>query len=302
MTEDDFWSLIDLLGGAANQQTTSALTEALAHQGQDRVEEFAARLTDAVSRLADLPLSGIPTQDVSDPSGAQPVPLTGDALINLHFAVVAAGITQFQQVLKNPGHVAEHAWDFSESDSLAEAVSEAYEVTTGKPWLGPLPGFLMDEPEDPTAGARRAVPWLNLALHGDNEIPSAYFDAVGTVVETIHDDAQWRTWWSSTEQLSLEIDIDYTSQAESSRVTTRKGRAWASFIRSGSRFRGLNKGRLAYLATTDLEAVFALVSTSLRMATPPQVPRPAHATPPTRQDDTARARLEELRRRHREGA
>jgi hypothetical protein len=301
MTEEDFWSLIDLLGGAANQRTTPALKEALARQGEARVEEFADRLTEKIGRLADVPLSGIPAQDVSDPSGAQPVPLAGDALINLHFAVVAAGIAQFQQILRNPGHVAERAWDFSESDSLAEAVSKAYEVATGKPWLGPLPGFLVDEPEDPTAIAKSETPWLNLALHGDNEIPSAYFDAAGTVVEMIHDDPQWRAWWSSAEQLSLEIDIDYTSQAENSRVATRKGRAWASFRRSGSRFRGLNKSRLAYLATTDLDAVLALVSTSLRMPTPPQVPRPAHATAPTRQDDTARARLEELRQRHREG-
>jgi hypothetical protein len=292
MTEDDFWSLIDLLGGAANQQTTPALTEALAHQGHARVEEFADRLTEKMGRLAYVPLSGIPAQDVSDPSGAQPVPLAGDALINLHFAVVAAGIAQFQHVLQNPAHVAERVWDFSESDSLAEAVSKAYETATGNPWLGPLPGFLVNEPEEPS--------WLNLALHGDNEIPSAYFDAAGTVVKMIHEDPRWRTWWSSAGQLSLEIDIDYTSQAETNRVTTRKGRAWASFRRSGSRFRGLNKGGLAYLATTDLEAVLALVSTSLRMPTPPEVPRPAHATAPTRRDDTARARLEELRKRHRE--
>lgn len=79
---------------------------------------------------------------------------------------------------------------------------------------------------------------------------------------------------------------------------TRKGRAWASFRRNGSRFRGLNKGGLAYLAATDLEAILTLVSTSLSLPTPPQVPRPAHATPPTNRNDAARTRLEELRQRH----
>jgi hypothetical protein len=299
MTEEEFWSLIDLLGGVANQRTTPALAEALARQGEVRVEEFADMLAENLQRLASEPLSGIPVRDVHDPSDAPPVPLVGDALINLHFAVVAAGSSRFQQIRKNPDQVADCAWDFSESDGLAEAVSTAYEIATGQPWLGPLPGFRRDEPEESTAIVTGDSPWLSLALHGENEIPAAYFDAAGAVVDMVHDDPQWRTWWSRAEQRGLDIEIEYTSQAERSRVTTRKGRAWASFRRNGSRFRGLNKGGLAYLAATDLEAILTLVATSLRLPTPPQVPRPVHATPPTRRDDAARVRLEELRQRHR---
>ncbi|MET9039434.1 DUF4240 domain-containing protein [Streptomyces mirabilis] len=300
MTEEDFWSLIDLLGGVANRRTTPALAESLARQGQVRIEEFADMLAENLQRLASAPVSGIPVRDVNDPSDAQPMPLVGDALDNLYFAVVAAGSSRFQQILKHPGQVADCAWDFSESDRLAEAVSTAYELTTGQPWLGPLPGFGMDEREKATAVATGYAPWLSLALHAENDIPAAYFDAAGAVVDVIHHDPQWRTWWSRAEQRDLDIEIEYTSQAEYSRVTTRKRRAWASFRRSGSRFRGLNKGGLAYLAATDLEAIFTLVSTSLSLPTPPQVPRPAHATPPTRQGDATRARLEELRRRRHE--
>ncbi|WP_078503905.1 DUF4240 domain-containing protein [Streptomyces viridochromogenes] len=299
MTEEEFWSLIDLLGGVANQRTTPALAEALARQGDVRVEEFADMLAENLQRLASEPLSGIPVRDVNDPSDAPPVPLVGDALINLHFAIVAAGSSRFQQIRKNPDQVTDDAWDFSESDGLAEAVSTAYEITTGQPWLGPLPGFRKDEPEESTAIVTGDFPWLNLALHGENDIPAAYFDAAGAVVDMVHDDPQWRTWWSRAEQRGLDIEIEYISQAERSRVTTRKGRAWASFRRNGSRFRGLNEGGLAYLAATDLEAIFTLVATSLSLPTPPHVPRPAHATPPTRRDDAARARLEELRQRHR---
>ncbi|MEV6653736.1 hypothetical protein [Streptomyces sp. NPDC051219] len=256
-------------------------------------------LAEKLQRLESELVSGIPARDVNDPSGAPPVPLVGDALINLHFAVVAAGSSRFQQIRKNPDQVADCAWDFSESDGLAEAVSTAYEITTGQPWLGPLPGFWMDEPEESTAIVTGDASWLSVALHGDNDIPAAYFDAAGTVVDMVHDDPQWRAWWSRAEQRHLDIEIEYTSQAERSRVTTRKGRAWASFRRNGSRFRGLNKGGLAHLAATDLEAILTLVSTSLSLPTPPQVPRPAHATPPTKRDDAARARLEKLRQRHR---
>lgn len=109
-----------------------------------------------------------------------------------------------------------------------------------------------------------------------------------------HDDPHWSAWWSCAEQRDLDIEIEYTSRAERSRFTTRKGRAWALLCRTGSRFRGLSKGGLVYLAATDLEAVSAFVSTSLSLPAPPPVPRPAHATPPTRRDDAARARLEEL--------
>ncbi|WP_351231387.1 DUF4240 domain-containing protein [Streptomyces sp. NPDC002133] len=300
MTEEEFWSLIDLLGGVANQRTTPALAEALTREGKVHVEEFADTLTEKLQLLESEPHSGIPTRDVNDPSDASPVPLVGDALINLHFAVVAAGKSRFHRIQEHPDRVADCAWDFSESDSLAEAVAMAYENTTGQPWLGPMPGSPMDEPEASTTVVTGDVPWLSLALHGDSDIPVAYFDAAGTVVEMIHDDPQWRTWWSSrAEQRDLAIEIEYTAQAERSSVTARSGVAWASFRRNDSRFRGLNKGRLANLAAADLEAVLALVSSSLSLPTPPQVPRPAQATPPTRREDAARARLEELRQRHR---
>lgn len=299
MTEEEFWSLVDLLGGAANQRTTPALTEALARQGKGRVEEFAHLLAENLQRLTSEPLSGIPVRDANDPSGALPVPLFGDALIHLHFAVVAAGSSRFQQIRENPNQVTDFAWDFSESDSLAEAVSTAYEITTGQPWLGPLPGFCIDEPEELNVITATDVPWLSLAMHSDNDIPAAYFETVDTVVEMFHADPQWRTWWSRAEQRDLSIEIEYTAQTERSNVTLRRGQAWASFRRNDSRFRGLNKSGLAALAVTDIEKILTLVSTSLSLPTPPQVPRPAHATPPTRKHDAARARLEELRQRHR---
>ncbi|MFE4826787.1 DUF4240 domain-containing protein [Streptomyces sp. NPDC056672] len=298
MTEEEFWSFIDLLGGAANQRTTPTMTEALAREGKTRVEEFANMLTETLQRIEIESLTGIPARDANDPSGAQPVPLVGDALINLRMAVVAAGRSRFHQIQKDPSLVADHAWDFSESDGLAEAVSLAYENTTGQPWVGPLPGVHMGEPEESTATSTAETSWLNLALHGDSDIPAAYFDASGTVVETVQGDAQWCTWWAHAEQHELIIEIEYASKMEHSSVTTQRGRVWASFRRNDSRFRGLNKAGLAYLAATDLEAVLTLVSTSLSLPAPPKVPRPAHATPPTRRDDSARARLEQLRQRH----
>ncbi|MBB6421579.1 DUF4240 domain-containing protein [Streptomyces sp. AK010] len=299
MTEEEFWSLIDLLEGVANQRTTPALAETLAREGKDRIEEFADILAAMVQQIETETLSRIPARDVNDPPDAPPVPLLGDALVNIRYAIVAAGRSQYQQIQRNPDRVADCTWNFSESDGLAEAVSMAYEKTTGEPWLGPLPGFGMDDPRELAAIAEKDTPWLIVAVHGDRDIPTAYFDAADTVVEMVQGDPQWKTWWSRSATHDLAIEIEYTSQAERSSVTTRRGRVQASFRRNDSRFRGLNKGGLAYLAATDLEAVLTLVSTSLRLPSPPEVPRPAHATPPTRRDGVARARLEELRQRHR---
>ncbi|MFH9884214.1 hypothetical protein [Streptomyces bobili] len=175
----------------------------------------------------------------------------------------------------------------------------AYEIATGQPWLGPLPGFCIDEPGDLNAITATDFPWLSLAPHSDHDIPTAYFETVGTVVEMVHADPQWRTWWSRSEQRDLSIEIEYTSQPERNIVTLRRGTAWASFRRNGSRFRGLNKGGLAALAAADIQEILILVSTSLSLPTPPQVPRPVHAAPPTRKHEAARLRLEELRQRHR---
>lgn len=223
MTEEEFWSLISVLRGVANQRTIPALTAALAQQGKVRIEEFADSLSENLRRLANEPLSGTPARDVNDPSDALPVPLVGDALINFHFAVVAAGSSRFQQIRKNPDQVATCAWDFSESDRLAEAVSTAYEITTGQPWLGPLPGFHIHEPDESTNLVAGGPIWLSFALHGDIDIPTAYFDAANTAVDMVHEDPQWRTWWSHAEQRDLNIEIAYASLAERSHIATRKG-------------------------------------------------------------------------------
>ncbi|MGA4979858.1 hypothetical protein [Streptomyces cinereoruber] len=299
MKEEEFWSLIDLLGGSANRRTTPGFIEALTREGVDRVNEFAEILTRKIQLLEGQCFWGTPARDVSDPPDAAPVPLTGDALTNFHFAVVAAGRSRFHQIQGHLARVTDQAWDFSESSELADSVSAAYENCTGEPWRGPLPGFNMDEAEEPTAGAAGDTLWLNLAVHGEIDIPTAYYDAAGAVIEVVQNDPQWRAWWLHATQSELVIEIAYTTQEERGSVHTRKGRAWASFCRNRSRLRGLNKGGLAYLAAMDMEAVLTLVSTSLSLPKPPQVPLPVDATPPTRKDEAARARLQELRERHR---
>ncbi|MFF0445440.1 DUF4240 domain-containing protein [Streptomyces sp. NPDC004609] len=236
MTEDEFWSLIDLLGGVADQRTTPALAEALEREGKARIEEFADIVTEKLNQLEREPLSGIPVRDTHDPSEAPPVPLAGDALSHLHYAVVAAGRSRFRQVQGNPEQVAAWAWDFSESDGLAEAISMAYEVTTGQPWLGPLPGFGVAEPEDPTADMATDVLWLSLALHGDGDIPAAYSEAAGTVVDMVQGDPQWITWWAGADQRDLSMEIEYTAQAERSKVAARPSARRPVRVRpSGSR-------------------------------------------------------------------
>ncbi|MEU6012345.1 hypothetical protein [Streptomyces sp. NPDC047453] len=51
--------------------------------------------------------------------------------------------------------------------------------------------------------------WLNLALHGDGDIPAPYFDAAVAVAESINADPDWRTWWSSAERGELTIEIEF---------------------------------------------------------------------------------------------
>ncbi|MFE6462501.1 hypothetical protein ACFVP0_34305 [Streptomyces cinereoruber] len=51
MKEEEFWSLIDLLGGSANRRTTPGFTEALTREGVDRVNEFAEILTGKIQLL-----------------------------------------------------------------------------------------------------------------------------------------------------------------------------------------------------------------------------------------------------------
>ncbi|MGQ4479346.1 hypothetical protein [Streptomyces sp. SAS_276] len=141
--------------------------------------------------------------------------------------------------------------------------------------------------------------WLNVALHGADDIPAPYFDAACALAESINADPHWRTWWSGTDQRDLTIDIEYGTLPERSTVAVRKGQAWASFRMEASRFKGRTSSALAYLAYTDMGTFFAQVATELATGALPSVRRPANATPPTPQSNAARKRLAELRSRHR---
>lgn len=303
MTDEEFWNLVGTLGGESNRNTVGTLAEILASKGIDSVEEFAEKLTENMRKLDNAGFSGALVRDVTDPQEAHPVPLIGDALVNFHFAVIAAGKSQFHEFIAEPGRVTQHRWDFSESDAIGEAVTSAYEKITGRPWPGPLPGHLTAEQPSKTNGnIRAALPelWLNLALHGEGEIPAPYFDAVSAVAESINADPDWRTWWSNTELGELTVEIEFGDRSDSASVSVRRGQAWASFRLEASRFKGNAPGTLAYLACIDLEAAFAQVSVELNTGAPPTVPFPANATPPTPKNQAARERLAQLRRRRRE--
>ena len=303
MTDEKFWSFIGRLDGQVNQNTAGKLTEALAGTDIGHVEEFAQILTNKMESLDCGLFFGRKVRDVSDPEYPPPAPLLGDALINFHFALIAAGEAQFLVFIDNPEAVTDRVWDFRESDLLAEAVAAAYETIAGRPWPGPLPGYAATEgPSEEAVGS--TVPplpelWLNVALHGTDDIPAPYFDAACALAESINADPHWRTWWSGTDQRDLTIDIEYGALPERSTVTVRKGQAWASFRMQASRFKGRTPGTLAYLAYTDMETVFARVSAELTTGAPPAVRQPANATPPTSESNAARKRLAELRSRHR---
>ncbi|MDV5143568.1 DUF4240 domain-containing protein [Streptomyces sp. SBC-4] len=231
-TEEEFWSLVDVLGGAANPHTAPELVRALTGEGAVRIEAFADILTEKLQQLESEPLAGILVRDSHHPQDAAPVPLSGDALTNLHFAVVAAGRSRFRDILERPHEVAECTWDFGESDELAVAVSTAYENATGEPWQGLLPGFRMAERGDSIDVAAGNSPWLSLALHGEGDIPAAYFDTAGAVAGMVQDDPTWRMWWSRAEPREMTIEVEYAPRTDRSSFTLRKAQLWASFRRT----------------------------------------------------------------------
>ncbi|MFF7603348.1 hypothetical protein [Streptomyces mirabilis] len=153
-----------------------------------------------------------------------------------------------------------------------------------------------------TGNVQAALPalWLNLALWcGDGHIPASYFDAACAVAESIHADPDRRTWWSSAEGGDLTIEVEFGDRYGRTNISVRRGQIWASFRLEASRFKGRTPGVLTYLACTDMETARTQVSAELAMVTPPALPLPSNATPPTLKSEAARERLAELRRRHR---
>jgi hypothetical protein len=130
---DDFWDLIDLLGGRADPDACDRLAQVLATRSKAVVIGFADRLAEALYRIDRADLAAFPHLDVTDEDGL-PLPLSDDAFLYARCGVVAAGREAYARVLADPAAFCPYTSREYDGEALLYVAEDAWEALTGRPW------------------------------------------------------------------------------------------------------------------------------------------------------------------------
>lgn len=130
---DEFWDLIDLLGGRADDDACERLTEVLATRSKSTIVGFADRLAEALYRLDRADLAALPYIDAADRQGV-PVPMTSDGFLYARCGVVAAGREAYAHVLADSSVFCSYTAAEFDGEALLFVAGDAWEDLTGRPW------------------------------------------------------------------------------------------------------------------------------------------------------------------------
>jgi hypothetical protein len=131
MPEKDFWRLIEVLGGSADDDDAVArLTEVLRARGRRAAIAFQERLALTLYELDREALACQPVRWTDIPE-LGPFPLSDDTFLYLRAGMVAEGRHVVEQVLADPAVLATRSWNDGEPLLYAanDAVGEEIEMT-----------------------------------------------------------------------------------------------------------------------------------------------------------------------------
>lgn len=110
MPEDEFWALIDTMGGRADENGLEALAEALSSRSKRDVRAFQERLAHVLFDLDRYALAVRPVRFDDDPDDAEPIPLSDDTFLYLRAGIVTQGRGVVAAVLARPELLDEGTW------------------------------------------------------------------------------------------------------------------------------------------------------------------------------------------------
>ncbi|MFG2596811.1 DUF4240 domain-containing protein [Streptomyces sp. NPDC048462] len=132
MSWRDFWTLIEVLEGRADQGRCTRLVEVLAQRSAAEITGFGERLAEALYRLDQEKFGLLPVADMSRPGG--PFPQSGDHFLYSRCALVAAGREAYESVFEESARFSPFTATTMEGESLLYVTQQAYEQATGEEW------------------------------------------------------------------------------------------------------------------------------------------------------------------------
>ncbi|GAA1272545.1 hypothetical protein GCM10009677_27080 [Sphaerisporangium rubeum] len=263
MTDDAFWELVDVLGGVVDEESADDLRERFSSLTGEQIEGFAAQLSGKVRVLAALPLEGAPVPDGTAPGGA--LPLLGDALENLLYAVVAAGRDAYSAVVADPASAEDDEWDAGEAELLPDVVAEALWNQAGLDWYDDFDPFLAGLPADTRWYATsRGSAWKGVPRH--------YEKAAHALDLALNDSEAWRAWWRQTSLDRVKAAIVVNTTAN--RVQIERGRkiVRAEFQMDRDYFGGRDATAMESLVAEEAQMITKTLAEQLHMSPPPPLP------------------------------
>ncbi|RKE07812.1 DUF4240 domain-containing protein [Catellatospora citrea] len=109
MSEQDFWALVDVMGGRTDHEAVARLRDALSALRSKDVVAFHRRFVERLHELDREVLAEQPVRWVDDPSDS--LPLSDDSFLYLRAGIVAMGRATYESVLTDPTVLARGRWD-----------------------------------------------------------------------------------------------------------------------------------------------------------------------------------------------
>ena len=127
LTEDEFWLLIDTLGGSVTEGGITNLISVLAQEPAGRITAFEDHLAAALYALdsplgADVPIKGDEQMTMGD-----------DGYLYVRCSVVAAGRVTWAAVRDDPASIPA-TWEAFDGEPLLYVAMQAYQQATGDEW------------------------------------------------------------------------------------------------------------------------------------------------------------------------
>lgn len=180
MSQDElrFWSLIDQLGGSADDAAVARLRDALTGSTPDEIEAFDRQLQAHLASLEQPRYAG-PITQLPGIAGSD------DAALFARCAIVAAGRETYTAILEHP-ELVDRPWDIFGADLLCAVAADAYGAVTGDV----LGGGTNDRVPPPH------LPWVQLIFGGDTQLrPRFLWEAFfHTQERRLATDSNWLRW------------------------------------------------------------------------------------------------------------
>lgn len=280
MTKDDFWAAIAILGGVADDASTSRLVDYLADRGEPAIVAFAETLARAVFDL-DTPTHGAQSvYDSSEDADGPAIPMSSDVFLHARLAVVASGRDAYERVLADPTAMS-GVWPLAEAESLLDVAGRAYEAATGLLWDHQTT-VSMETGSNAAAWGSSAEPehgkwWTWLMVGSGWDVGTSdrqrYLAAMHLLERALDADPAWQEWWSHASAPDLELNPFYSNDSlDPARVRRGRKVVRCEYSFDAREIAAAAGEALPGLAASNLRTMLELVRDKLRLPPLPNVP------------------------------